>query len=339
MWTTRPNVHGTSLPSNETSDQSLASGNFIAHAVVPGARAPRSGSIPIHTASTGWFAVSCEAVLARLDAELDRVPDLPPLSDARFLETHRAFEERSEQRTLITESLCRRARRAELVQRPRRVLAVGCGAGDVDVPLARAMAARCEEVVYIGLDPNREECAATERLFEQEDPACVRFELEVGTFEDFDSGVAFDVIHFVHSLYYLDDPAAALVKARRMLAPGGQLVVVQAPREELNELAVRFYDRQFARPTLFAEDFAALLTEWKWAFERVRLDATVDLTPILDDGSELGAALTDFVCQVDARSLASEIQRLIDLYLRRISRVGGDRLLAPHPVDAFFIDG
>ena len=150
---------------------------------------------------------------------------------------------------------------------------------------------------------------------------------------------AFDLIHFVHSLYYMPDPSAALEKARKLLAPGGRLIVFQAPREALNDLAVRFWDKKYARPTLFAEDFAELLDRWGWAYERGRVEAAVEVTPFVNGDPEVGLALRDFIVQVDSQRLPPPVQEIVERYLRLIAVEDRDRHHIPHPVDVFFIDG
>lgn len=293
-------------------------------------------------------------VLKLLDAALEELTELPRMDDARFLETHRLYEGRSDQRERIIDALCLRVAEQALGDGPgqkpsrrlparrvptRRVLGVGCGDGEVDLPLARTMASATDELVYVGVDPSQSECAGFERLFGLAELPRVRLELAVQGFEGFETALAFDLVHFVHSLYYMDDPARALVKARELLTPDGLLVVLQAPREELNELAACFYDKQYERPTLFSEDIAGLLEGWDWPFERVRLDARIDVTPLIHGDAEVGSALRDFIVQVDGRRLPPDVRELVERYLRSVAFTLGDRAFIAHPVDAFFIRG
>lgn len=279
------------------------------------------------------------SLLAHLDSALGKLKELPHMDEARFLETHTVYEGLSDQRQRIIDELCERIDPRPPVDRPLRVLGVGCGGGDVDVAVARSLAAEVDELVYVGVDPNPSQCAAIERFFAESDIPGVRLEVEVETFEDLVTSGSFDVVHFVHSLYYMPDPAVALARARRMLAPGGELVVVQAPCEELNELSVRFYDKCYERPTLFADEIAELLGRWKWSFERTRLDARVDVTALVDGEPEVGAALRDFIIQFDGRRLPRSVQDLVERYLRLIAFRHEGRSFIAHPVDAFFISG
>ncbi|MDJ0847071.1 MAG: class I SAM-dependent methyltransferase [Myxococcota bacterium] len=280
-----------------------------------------------------------ERILARLDEALAEVDDLVPLDEARFLETHGIYEGRSDQQQRIIDWFGEEIAPALRPDRPFRVLSVGCGSGMLDVPIATRLASRTADLQYIGVNPNRVECEAFERLFRQASLPGARFEVVPATFEGFETDRAFDLIHFVHCLYYMPDPCAALEKARKLLAPGGRLIVFHAPREALNDLAVRFWDKKYARPTLFSEDFTQLLDRWGWAYERGRVEAAVEVTPFVKGDPDIGLALRDFIVQVDSKRLPPTVQEIVEHYLRLIvvEDRGGHHI--SHPVDVFFIDG
>jgi SAM-dependent methyltransferase len=280
-----------------------------------------------------------EDLLARLDEALAGVDDLVSLGESRFLEAHGIYEGRSDQRRRIIEWFGARVASTLHDDRPFRVLSVGCGSGVLDVPIATRLASPRTDLQYVGVNPNRVECDAFERLFQQASIPRAHVEVVPAAFEAFEADRAFDLIHFVHSLYYMPDPAVALEKARKLLAPGGRLVVFHAPREALNGLAVRFWDKSYARPTLFAEGLATLLDRWGWAYERERIESAVDVTPFVNADPEIGLALRDFIVQVDSQRLPRPVQELVDRYLRLVAVPDRGRDLIPHPVDVFFIDG
>lgn len=277
------------------------------------------------------------SLLAQLENALANLDEVPPLESERYSLTHAVFESRSDQRQRIIDWLLAEEPPRKPAGRPIRVLGVGCGAGEVDVAVARELGSDAETLVYVGVDPNRAQSASFERTFEAADIPGVRVEVAVEAFEDFEFPESFDLIHFVHSLYYMPDPAEALVRARSSLAPEGRLLFVHAPLEELNDLAVRFYDKSYARPTLFANDFSKLLESWNWSFERTRLDARVDVTPFIDNERETGAALRDFIVQVNVDRLPSSVADVIERYLRLIAFQDEGRSFIAHPVDAFVV--
>jgi SAM-dependent methyltransferase len=278
-----------------------------------------------------------EDLLKRLDKALIGSSDLVPLDDARYLETHRIYEGRSDQQQRIIDWFGDQIAPTSQPDRPFRVLSVGCGSGILDVAIATRLAEQTDDLHYVGIDPNKVECEAFQQLFS--DASLDRVEVEVvpATFEDFEATCSFDLIHIVHSLYYMPDPAGALERARKLLAPGGRLVVFHAPCEALNDLTVRFWDKQYERPTLFAEDFAQTLDAWSWDYERTRVDARLEVTPMAQADSSIGLALRDFIVQYDSRHLPEPVQDLVERYLRLISTEHRGETHIPHPVDVFVI--
>ncbi|MEM7409345.1 MAG: class I SAM-dependent methyltransferase [Myxococcota bacterium] len=280
-----------------------------------------------------------ERLLALLDASLAEIDALVPLDEARFLETHALYEGRSDQRQRIIEWFAREITPARRRDRPFQMLSVGCGSGLLDLPILQGLSSRSAEVHYVGVNPNRVECAAFERLFRETAPQGVSVELVPATFEAFQTDLVFDHIYFVHSLYYMPDPAAALEKARKSLAPGGRLIVFHAPCEALNDLAELFWKKEHSRPTLFAEGFAKLLDRWGWNYQQSRVEGAVEVTPLLEGDTDAGLALRDFIIQFDGRSLPASVQEQVARYLRLVAFEHQGRNFISHPVDVFSIAG
>jgi SAM-dependent methyltransferase len=282
-------------------------------------------------------------LLGRLEIALIGSSDLVPLTDARYLETHGIYEGRSDQQRLIIDWFADRIAVTFPPNGAFRVLSVGCGSGILDVQIATRLLEQTNDLHcdlhYVGVDPNRIECETFEQNFADAALDQVQVDCVNTTFEDLEAGRGFDVIHFVHSLYYMPDPKAALEKARKLLAPGGRLIVFHAPCEALNDLTVCFWDKQYARPTLFAEDFAEILDAWRWDYERARIDARLEVSPLAQADSSIGLALTDFIVQIDSLRLSAPVQDLAGRYLRLISFEDRGETHIAHPVDVFVIGG
>lgn len=278
-------------------------------------------------------------LLSRLDRELAALDALVPLSEQRFLDTHVLYEGRSDQQRRIIEWFGARFAPRPPPGRAYRVLSVGSGSGILDVPVAARLAEAAHALDYVGVDPSRVECERFAQAFRAAAIAGARLDVVPETFEASATRGAFDLVHLVHCLYYMPDPAAALVKARRLLAPGGRLVLFVAPCAELNDLARRFYDKQYGRPTFFADDVAVLLEGWGWSFEREWVDARVEVTPLVRRDPDVGLALRDFIVQVDSAQLPEAVQSLVDRYLHLLAEPDGGRTFIAHPVEAFVIGG
>lgn len=278
-------------------------------------------------------------LLVRLDGALIGTSDLVPLRDARYLETHGIYEGRSDQQRLIIDWFAKHGIPSLQTKGTFRVLSVGCGSGVLDVSIATRLQEQTNGLHYVGVDPNRIECEAFQKNFSEASLDQARFEVVPTTFEDFGAAGGFDLIHFVHSLYYMPDPTAALEKARKLLAPGGRLIVFHAPCEALNDLTVRFWDKQYQRQTLFAEDFAKTFDAGSWDYERERVDARLEVSPLANPNSSIGLALRDFIVQFDTLGLSESIQDIVDCYLRLISVEAHGETHIAHPVDVFVIDG
>jgi SAM-dependent methyltransferase len=278
-------------------------------------------------------------LLARLDRALARVDAVEPLGERRFLETHVLYEDHSDQRRRIIEWFGERVLPAATRDRPFRVLSIGCGSGLLDVPVAARLAARTGDLRYTGVDPSRIECEAFARCFDDAALTGARLRVVAAPFEAFQAPPDFDLVHLVHCLYYMLDPTAVVDRAWRLLAPGGRLVVLHAPRGALNDLAARFYDKQFGRPTLFADEFAGLLDRRGWFYERERIDAQLEVSAMVRGDEDVGSALRDFIVQVDSRRLPPAVLTLVERYLDLVTVEDGGRFVIDHPVDAFVIGG
>jgi SAM-dependent methyltransferase len=100
-----------------------------------------------------------------------------------------------------------------------RALDLGCGIGWA----VRLMAARCAAGEAVGID-------VSDKMIERarasaDNPSNVRFEVATAERLPFDDAY-FDRVISVESLYYYDDPKAALAEVARVTKPGGRLAVL-----------------------------------------------------------------------------------------------------------------
>lgn len=270
--------------------------------------------------------------LVQLRATVAGAPALPALSATRYAETHAVWEAASDQRSRLQEWLVTAL--PPLVRhvrgRPLAVLGVGVGDGSVDAPLAAALAAGGRRVDYFGVEPHPPSAGAfAARLAGLGLPGLV-----VATqTTDFASSAGtgpVDLLHFVHSLYYVRDVDAALDRALEQLGPDGVLVALTAPLDPLcvltELLAPRTGHRQW-----FAEDVRAALTGRGVTVREAVIDGRLDLGPVHADPDGTGEQLLDFLVQARTGPLPAPARRLVLEHLRQIA-LPGPGWTVPHPL-------
>lgn len=259
----------------------------------------------------------------RLRDELRDRPPLEPLEPSEYATTHALFEARSDQRTNLTSWVVRHV--GTRATSASRVLSLGCGDGSVDLQVAAALTSLGHPVDYVGVEPH----APSGRLFRDRlaGLSAARPTLLTDTFARADPAGLFDVVLAVHSLYYVDDLASTLRRAHSLLAPGGELVILHAPREPLNTLVPILCP---GRRQPFSDQLLRL-TRAEWRPTVSRIDARLDLSTSGDP--EVDRQLLEFTVQ------ARLPDRLLPLVRDALAEhaLPGAGLVLPHPVDALVI--
>ena len=267
-----------------------------------------------------------------IDDHLDAFDSLEELSDERYHTTHEKFEAVSNQRELILDRLNALASRHDFPKtRATRLLSVGCGGGVMDQKIVDVFRGLGPELSLAGVDPNPEHTAAFEQRFSSQD---VDTEIFTGFFSKFQPANSFDIIHFVHCLYYFKDIESDLCRAVEMLAPNGLLTIFHAPHEALNHMADRVWEKQFNRSIWYSDEVVAALEKFDLDIHVQRLDAEVDVTACMNMDSDLGTDILDFIVQADTRQFEKEFRTSLLDGLRSIACQQGDRFFCAHPVDA-----
>lgn len=278
------------------------------------------------------MAIPAQDIRRQIDRHLDEIGELEELSDARYHVTHERFERASNQRSLIIDWLRHVADATTFPpHRPTRMLSVGCGGGVMDQRITNVFAGYVDALTLAGVDPNPEHTRTFESLFADKGFAVNVFN---GLFEDYRPGITFDVVHFVHCLYYFEHIGPELRSAAEMLAPGGIMIVLQAPNEDLNHLADRVWKKQFDQSAWYSDDVLAALEPLGLDTRMQRLAAHVDVTECFEAGNPAGVEILDFIVQAETQKFSPAFQARLRESLRAICHVHGNRLLAEHPVDA-----
>jgi len=264
----------------------------------------------------------------------------PGLDAASYARGHAQFEARSDQRSMIVNWLRSRAN-ARLTasgapaDSPMSVLSIGCGDGAVDVEVAEQLTRSTRQVRYVGVEPFQGSADRFVTTMRDLDRTNLDVEVRNTTFADsgFGTGAVagdtaverFDLVAFVHSMYYVPDVAAAVRAAHDLLRPGGELLILSAPVAALNKVVEAVAPNVEGHPQWFSDDVRAGLGDAGLVVaEQGTLDACVDLT----DASE---EALDFTVQARLTPL---LRRMVLTHLDHISLSEG-ALLIPHPVDTY----
>lgn len=261
----------------------------------------------------------------------------PPLPNGRFDAAHEAFERSSTQQGEILRSLSRVATSTRLLGEGLRVLSVGPGNGMLDVPLIRELASAGRATRYVGVDPSDIACRRFREAFESLDQSGVSLDVRCCGIDDFLDTQPVDLIHAVHSLYYVPDTAATLDRLLVRLATRGRLVVYKAPRGALNALAEQFWQGDDSSTIWFSDRLESWLRGTGRVFETVRIEAWLDVSSVFYRDDPKGSLILDFLLHTASSDLSEPLREKVLACIEAMSRREGEQLLAPHPVDAFVI--
>ncbi|QJY46935.1 methyltransferase domain-containing protein [Pseudonocardia broussonetiae] len=266
--------------------------------------------------------------LDRLREEVRGCAPLPPLSGERYALTHAAYEAASDQRPRLQEWLARVLPPLLVGCDPVRVVGVGVGDGSVDAPLAAALAADGRRVRYTGVEPHAPSAMGFAGRLSALPAEALTPSVVIGDFADHDAGHPADLVHFVHSLYYVDDLGASLDHALTMVRPGGLVVAATAPLEPLCVLTELLCPWGGHRPW-FASDVRDELDLRGLEVRTETLVGRLDVTDVLADPCGRGEAVFDFLVGARTAAMTPAVRAAVLDHLRGIEDDGH----VPHPLD------
>ncbi|MGH3785716.1 MAG: methyltransferase [Pseudonocardiaceae bacterium] len=254
---------------------------------------------------------------------------LPELSGARYALTHAAYEAASDQRACLQAWLPRELPPL-LGAKPLRVVGVGVGDGRVDAPLAAALVADGRRVEYTGIEPHAASAAGFAARLAALDADSLTVTTVAGAFADHEAAVPGDLVHFVHSLYYMADLGATLDHALAMLRPGGLLLAATAPRQPLCVLTELLSPCQGHR-LWCAEDVTAELATRRLDLWSETMVAELDLRDVFIDPHGVGEPVLDFLVGARTAAMTAEVRERTIAYLAEIALPGTPGVV-PHPI-------
>ena len=253
---------------------------------------------------------------------------LDGLAPHTYATNHAAFEALSNQRGLIADWLVDRLTSTRTA--PLSVLSVGCGDGALDAVVAERLLASGSDgcgLRYVGVEPFAEGAGQFRERMGRINSDRLSFDTVVAPFANASVDETFDVVTFVHSMYYVPDVAEAAQAASALLRPGGEAIVLSAPRGALNLLAGLLAPAIEGHRQWFGDDVHDALTRSGLDLAiPAPIEAVVDLTDASDE-------VLDFTVQA---RLTPDLRGLVRRYLASVSLVAGRSEVA-HPVDVYVI--
>ena len=250
------------------------------------------------------------------------------LAPDAYAKDHAEFEALSNQRGLIADWLVDRLSPSCIT--PLSVLTVGCGDGALDAVVAERLLAGDPDgcaIRYVGIEPFEASAGLFRERMGRIDDSRLSFDTVVAPFANSSLDEEFDVVTFVHSMYYVPNVAEAVHAASALLRPDGEAIILSAPRGALNLLVDLLAPAIEGHRQWFSDDVHDALTHSGLDISlRATIDAVVDLTGASDD-------VLDFTVQAE---LTPDLRGLVRRYLADVSLVAG-RCVAPHPVDVYVV--
>lgn len=266
----------------------------------------------------------------RLREEVGGTPALPALSGERYVTAHAAYEAMSDQRAMVEEWLARELPPLLVDQDPLRVVGVGVGDGTVDAVLAAALATDGRRVLYTGVEPNPASALGFAARFAALALTALVPTVTIAYFADHDGDTTADLVHFVHSLYYVEDLSAAVDHALRMLRPGGLLVAATAPLQPLCVITDLLSPWAGHRPW-FAEDVQSQLNARGLDVRTETLVGHLDVRDVLADPLGSGEDVFDFLVGARTAAMEPRVREAVLDHLRDIALPGLPGMV-PHPI-------
>lgn len=268
--------------------------------------------------------------------EMALLNDVTPLEGNRYADCLHTYEAASNQRELIlrwfTDCVI-----PQLSTDSASVLSIGCGAGELDVSILAAGKEHTSTISYVGLEPDSQQCEKFVSRMKLESDQSIQVKAHNTNFEKFTEQRRFDLVLMVHSLYYMADAERAIESGLKLVNGTGNLIILLASNDTLNELSSSFWRIENGGSTWFSEDLTRYLEERGVPYERQRIEARLDITSCCEPQSEQGSRIADFIAQVPNAELPPRLQRMIVSYLEATSHIDGDVRWLPHNVDAFTI--
>ena len=273
-------------------------------------------------------------MIGSIDRAVTDLKRIHPLTNSYYAQCLEIFEANSDQRLGLLGWLEANVV-SKMSQDANAILSVGCGTGTFDEHILGYALERMNQITYVGIEPNEIAAADFLKTMGSQTSNQVDVSVLVQKFGEQTFEIAFDLILFVQSIYYLEDRNDAIDAALQALKPGGELVIVIAPDEELNAIANLMWQRQMEQESWFSDDVRAHFEARGLKYSETRVSANLNANECFGESTEEGRNILDFIVQTQADQLPTGLRNDISEFLMSICEEQGTTKSLPHPVDIF----
>jgi histamine N-methyltransferase len=220
-----------------------------------------------------------------------------------------------------------------------RVLSVGSGTGDFDSRLLRILVSRLGHIEYVAVEPSEVHCEQCKARLAADSLPDVQCEVHPVLFEEFGADGCFDLVHFTHSLYYIPDREAAVMRALDLIADDGRVLVLHQTTTGINQIQRRFLKRVKGdeNEMFSSKELREILERRDIPYDLDVLDSHIDVTECLDLECESGQDLLNFFLECDLSGLEPEVKHELLSCVDGLSMLDRGRRLMLQPVAIFSI--
>ena len=256
-------------------------------------------------------------MIGSIDRAVTDLKRIHPLTNSYYAQCLEIFEANSDQRLGLLGWLEANVV-SKMSQDANAILSVGCGTGTFDEHILGYALERMNQITYVGIEPNEIAAADFLKTMGSQTSNQVDVSVLVQKFGEQTFEIAFDLILFVQSIYYLEDRNDAIDAALQALKPGGELVIVIAPDEELNTIANLMWQRQMEQESWFSDDVRAHFEARGLKYSETRVSANLNANECFGESTEEGRNILDFIVQTRADQLPTGLRNDISEFLGAI---------------------
>ena len=248
--------------------------------------------------------------------------------DAHYLESFRVYRERSSESKKLFESF--QTHIPPLIQsrmvpecQQLNILSVGSAEGTTDLMILKIIGQEMQksdhgqhiEVFNRAIEPNGFSCGlyreAIKNLSSLLGNTQTCFEICQQTFDEYQETkkdeIKFDLIHFVHSIYYVDMEETLIRCIEKELSDKGHFLCVVQTTQSLTYLVFSKQQSPTREISDESEKLIQIAKKHSWNYEVYTTEYAIDFTHVFDPKSTEGNLLLDFMTQtVDYRNTADK---------------------------------